>query len=265
MNKNPILQNQLTMDNSIPLYYQLAEIIRRCITVGTLKQGDLLPSEAEITEAYQISRSTVRQAFEILQTEGLVSRRRGKGTFVSIPKLRRRLDNMYSFSNEMNQIGLVPHSKIISFEKMKPSLHVYNKLNMKSENDPVFKVTRVRMANEEPLLIETTIIPVKICPFLKEGMLERDSLYRILIELAGVNPYYAIESYEPVIFKKREAELLNNKPGMCGYSVERTSYLNTNEVFEFTQSLVRGDRCRFEVELFKSSVNFSRRFDSKTI
>lgn len=251
------------MDNSIPLYNQLAEIIKRSITVGTLKSGDLLPSEAEIIEAYKISRSTVRQALGVLETEGLISRRRGIGTFVTTPKLKRRLNNLYSFSSEMKQIGLVPHSRVISFEKIKPTLSIYNKLNMKDENELLFKVTRVRMADSEPLLLETTIIPVRICPFLKEEMLVKDSLYRILIEMAGINPHYAVESYEPVIFKKREADFLNCKSGMCGYSVERTSYLYTGEVFEYTQSFVRGDRCRFEVELYNSSVNFSRRFEGK--
>lgn len=265
MSKNPVLQSQLTADSGVPLYYQLLGIIKRNIAGGILKPGDLLPSEAEISETYQVSRTTVRQALGALESEGLVYRRRGKGTYISNPKLRRKLDNLYSFSNEMIQFGLVPKSKVISFEKLRPSLDLLKNLQISIDNEMVFKVVRVRLANEEPLLLETTFIPVHLCPFLDREMLEKDSLYRILIETAGLNPYYAVETYEPVIFKKSEAQILNCKPGMCGYFVERTSYLETGEVFEFTQSIMRGDRCRFEVELYKDSVNFSRKIDQKEV
>jgi len=241
----------------------LVGIIKRNITGGILKPGDLLPSEAEICEAYQISRSTVRQAFSALEAEGLIFRRRGKGTYIASPKLRRKLDNLYSFSSEMAQVGLVPKSKVVAFEKLRPSLDLVRNLRIKDEKELIFKIVRIRLANEEPLLLETTFIPEHYCPFLDRNMLEVGSLYRILIETAALNPFYAVETYEPVIFKKSEAAILNCKPGMTGYFVERISYLETGEIFELTQSLVRGDRCRFEVELYKDSVNFLRKIDIK--
>lgn len=261
MDKSPVLQSCLAADSRVPLYYQLVGIIKRNITGGILKPGDLLPSEAEICEAYRISRSTVRQAFSSLEAEGLVYRRRGKGTYIASPKLRRKLDNLYSFSAEMAQNGLVPKSKVIVFEKLDPSPDLVKSLKLKKGEELVFKIVRVRLANDEPLLLETTFVPVDFCPFLEKQMLETDSLYRILIETAALNPFYAVETYEPVIFKKSEAAILNCKPGMCGYFVERTSFLETGEVFELTQSLVRGDRCRFEVELHKDMVSFHRKIN----
>ncbi len=263
MEKNPVLMSQLANDNTVPLYYQLVGIIKRNITGGILKPGELLPSETEICEAYHVSRTTVRQALAELDTEGLVTRRRGKGTYISVPKLKRRLDNLYSFSNEMKQMGLVPKSRVISFEELKPSLDIYKNMNIKNDKELVFKIVRIRIANEEPLLLESTFIPVSMCPFLDKETLEKGSLYRTLIEQASLNPVYAVETYEPIIIKAQEAKILKCRPGICGYFVQRTSYLDTGEVFEFTQSLVRGDRCRFEVELQKDSVNFSRKIDAR--
>jgi Transcriptional regulators len=265
MEKSPILLGQLIEDSGVPLYYQLVSIIKRNITGGILKPGDLLPSEAEIIETYQVSRSTVRQALGALQSEGLVFRRRGKGTYISNPKVKRKLDNLYSFSNDMIQQGLVPKSQIITFTKIKPALDLVQNLHLSEADAMVFEIIRVRLADDEPLLLETTFVPVKFCPFLEREMLENDSLYRILRERAFLTPFYAVETYEPMVFKKNEAVLLKCKPGMCGYFVERTSYLETGEIFELTQSLVRGDRCRFEVELFKDSVNFSRKIDQKSV
>lgn len=262
MDKNPILQSQLAEENSIPLYYQLLGIIKRNIAACILKPGDLLPSEAELCKTYNISRTTVRQAFGALEAEGLVQRRRGKGTFISSPKLRRRLDSLYSFSNDMNAQGLVPRSQMLAFDMVKPPIDLVKSLKLGDDSEMVFKIVRVRIANEEPLLLETTFIPVKYCSSLTREMLASDSLYRILREEAMLNPFYAVETYEPVIIKKEEAIVLGCKPGMCGYFIERTSYLETGEVFEFTQSLARGDRCRFEVELYKDTVNFSRRVNT---
>ncbi|HEY5560968.1 MAG TPA: GntR family transcriptional regulator [Clostridiaceae bacterium] len=259
MDKHPILQGQLAEDSGIPLYYQLVGIVKRNITGGILKPGDRVPSEAEICDAYHVSRSTVRQALGALESEGFIIRRRGKGTFIASPKLKRKLHTIYSFSADMLEQGLSPSSKIITFEKLEPSLDLIKNLKLVSKDNLVYKIIRVRLANEEPLLLETTFIPVKFCTFLEKEMLETGSLYKLLKERAGVIPFNATETYEPIILKKSEAEILKCKSGMCGFFVQRISHLENGEVFELTQSFVRGDRCRFEVELYKDSVNFIRK------
>lgn len=98
MEHNPVLKNPLSLDSEIPLYSQLMGIIKRSITSGALKVGDLLPSEAELCRSYDISRNTVRQAIGALEEEGFVVRKRGKGTFVTDPNTRRK-GVQYSFSS----------------------------------------------------------------------------------------------------------------------------------------------------------------------
>ena len=83
MQNHSILTNRLSMDSNIPLYSQLVGIIKQSISSGELGVGDLLPSEAELCRAMNISRNTVRQAIGELEEEGLVVRKRGKGTFVA--------------------------------------------------------------------------------------------------------------------------------------------------------------------------------------
>ena len=94
MEHNAILDSKLSLSSNIPLYAQLVGIIKREISSGALKIGDLLPSEAELCRALDISRNTARQAIGELEDEGLVVRKRGKGTFVAagacaIPSPRR--------------------------------------------------------------------------------------------------------------------------------------------------------------------------------
>ncbi|NMB07943.1 MAG: GntR family transcriptional regulator, partial [Tissierellia bacterium] len=85
----------------MPLYYQLMDIIIDMIDSGELVEDDQLPSERELCEIYDISRSTVRQAIQELEKEGYIYRVHGKGTFVSKEKFRQELLEFYSFTEEM--------------------------------------------------------------------------------------------------------------------------------------------------------------------
>ena len=92
---NLILNAKLSLDSDVPLYNQLVAIIKRHISAGILVPGDLLPSESELCKALSISRSTVRQAIGALESEGLVVRRQGKGTFVAEPKVHQFTGNAH--------------------------------------------------------------------------------------------------------------------------------------------------------------------------
>lgn len=100
MEENPILKASLSMASDIPLYAQLTGIIKNTITSGTLRVGDLLPSEAELCDKFEISRNTVRQAIGSLEEAGFVVRKRGKGTFVADPSTRRK-GVQYSFRKQV--------------------------------------------------------------------------------------------------------------------------------------------------------------------
>ena len=121
METNPILLSALSMDSDIPLYSQLVSIVKRNITAGTLSAGELLPSEAELCRTFDISRSTVRQAIGYLEAEGLVVRKQGRGPFVAEPKMRRKTENVYSFTSEISSMGLTPSSTLIEFEVITPT------------------------------------------------------------------------------------------------------------------------------------------------
>ena len=265
MGRNFILENHLHAESNVPLYYQIIGIIKRGIAANILKPGDMLPSEAELCNAYGISRSTIRQALASLENEGLIYRRRGKGTYISTPKLKRKLESLYNFTSEMREQGLEPKSKILEFKKMKGSFDLIKTMKLMENHSQVFKIVRIRLANEEPLLLETTFIPVYLCSQLTRHTLINKSLYNILMNEYNVQPYCATETYEPIILKSREAEMLGCKPGTMGYFVERIGYLENKEVFEYTQSLVRGDRCKFQVELYKDSVKFLRKINKETL
>ena len=131
MERNPILTAKLSLSSDIPLYTQLVGIIKRHISSGALAVGELLPSEAELCRALDISRTTVRQAIGELEEEGLVVRKRGKGTFVADPSTNRR-GVRYSFTTEVSSMGKSPSSTLVDFDVLVPPAEICRKMEQET-------------------------------------------------------------------------------------------------------------------------------------
>jgi GntR family transcriptional regulator len=249
----------LSEENDTPLYSQLILLLKRQIHSGILKPGDLIPSENQLCAEYRVSRSTVRQALNQLTEEGLLLRRRGKGTFVASEKLNRNINHLYSFSEDMLASGRNPRSVILEKAVMLPGAAIADALGL-PENGEVFKLTRLRLADEEPLLLETTYLPLQLCPTIFNEDLGVHSLYALLRSRYHLNLYRAVETYEAVKLTKEAAQLLRCKAQAPAFNIHRLAYLDSGIAFEYTSSVARSDKCRFRVELFsnKDKVNFSR-------
>ena len=260
MESNPILLSELSLDSDIPLYSQIVNIVKRNLSAGTLTAGELLPSEAELCRAFDVSRSTVRQAIGILESEGLVVRKQGRGTFVAEPKVRRRTENVYSFTSEISAMGMTPSSTLIEFDVIVPTPDIIKVLQLKNPEERVYRFTRIRNVNGEPLILETSFYRCALYPNLTRELLETHSFYSLLYE-AGVVPAHAVDSYEAVVIGRAEGELLHCKPGSCGFSVQRRTFDAAGICYEFTQSLMRADRVKLDVYLRKDGVSFSRSVD----
>jgi GntR family transcriptional regulator len=257
---NPVLLSSLSLDSDIPLYSQLVSIVKRNITAGTLSPGQLLPSEAELCKTFEISRSTVRQAIGALEAEGLVVRKQGRGTFVAEPKMRRKTENVYSFTSEISSMGLTPSSTLVEFEVIEPTPDIIKVLELNSKDTSVYRFTRIRNVDEEPLILETSFYPQYIYPKLSRELLKTHSFYSLLYEV-GIAPASALDSYEAVVMGKEEAEMLGCTPGSCAFSLQRRTRTETGMIYEYTQSLIRADRVTLDIYLHKDGISFSRNVD----
>ena len=276
MEENPILKASLSMASDIPLYAQLTGIIKNTITSGTLRVGDLLPSEAELCDKFEISRNTVRQAIGELEDEGLVVRKtvrqaiglleeagfvvrkRGKGTFVADPSTRRK-GVQYSFTTEISSMGKHPSSTLVSFDIIDPAPKI-KRLMALEDGVKVYCFTRVRNVDNEPLILETSYYPQHIYPNLTREMLETHSFYSLLYHV-GVVPFAAEDSYEAVTLGEYEAKLLGCVPGAAAFHHQRRTTMENGLVYECTSSYMRGDRVRLDVCFQKSGTSFTRVVD----
>lgn len=249
-----LLKSDISIESDVPLYYQLVNIIKSFIAAGAIKAGDSIPGEYDFCKAYSISRSTVRRAISELEEQGLVIRRRGLGTFISEPKLNRSINKIYSFTNDMKILGLEPSSIIQDFKITLASEALIKVLKLSSYDKRVFKITRLRCANDEPLLLETTILPVRLFPTLKKDYLINNSLYELLQKEANIVPFEATETYESTIIVGKTAKLLKCKDGVSGFNIERIAWEKSGKIYEFTQSIMKGDRTKLVMKLSSNSV-----------
>ena len=217
--------------------------------------GDLLPSEAELCRALDVSRNTVRQAIGELEEEGLVVRKRGKGTFVADPNTNRR-GVRYSFTTEISSLGKVPSSTLVDFAVITPSREMCEKMEL-HEGTSVYCFTRVRNVDGEPLILETSYYPKYIYPNLTRELVQTHSFYSLLYHV-GITPFAADESYEAIILDADRARLLGVAAGSSAFYHQRRTKTEDGRIYEYTCSYIRGDRVRLDVHMQKSGMSFTR-------
>lgn len=231
----------------VPLYLQLMETIINEISENKYLVDEKLPSERELCDLYDVSRITVRQALQELEREGYIYKLHGKGTFVSPTSFNQKLVKLYSFTEEMKKLGKNPTTQVISFEKMKADERLASRMSLDEQKD-VYQIIRIRLADDDPLIYETSYVPTDLFPGLTKNELEKRPMYDIFKEDYGIVVDRAIERFSATVIRKKEAEHLDtffNQPAML---VKRFAY-NKDNLIEYTISVTRGDKFEYTVEL----------------
>ncbi len=233
-----------------PLHSQIHDFLRENIVSNKLNTDEPIHSERELAEEFEVSRMTVRQALNALKKEGLIYQKRGKGTFVSSRKFDVHSRNLNGFSDEMIRRGMNPQSKVLKLDREKAELETADRLNL-NINDDVFKLERLRLADDIPMAIETSCLPAKMFPDLTKYDFEKQSLYQILEKKYGVQMYSAAEDLEAAISDAKISELLSVKKNSPLLIVYRTVFAEDDQPIEFTKSIYRADRYRASFFLVK--------------
>jgi GntR family transcriptional regulator len=228
----------------VPLYHQIKQNLRELIENEVLPVGQSLPSERELAERYGVNRLTVRQALTELVSEGMLRRQRGIGTFVASPKLTQVMARVMGFSERIQEAGRAPSSRVLSLETVPAPAMVARYLNLEP-GAPLYKLVRLRCADEEPVMLETAFLPQARFSELASVDFAKESLYRLLAEQFDCRVVEAEETLEPVIMTAYEVEMLQAEAGTPGLLVETVAYDQHGRAVEFGKSVVRGDKSRF--------------------
>lgn len=235
-------------ESKIPLYRQLGDFLIDQIMEYPERVGTILLPEREMSCAYGVSRSTVRQALQYMESRHVITRKRGSGTFVAEQNPVTSLMQMYSFTQEMQRAGKIPSSKLISFAVITDySSTVQNALRLKPGSS-VYKFQRLRYADNEIKMLETTYLPFDLLPDMDGELLGNQSLYSILREKYHISLNSAVQEFEVSSASHTEAKLLGiqyDEPVMIAV---RTSFDGEQPV-EYSRCTIPRGGMRYRVEL----------------
>jgi len=201
----------INLNSPVPYYAQVKEALKACLNSGEFKPGDQLPGEADLCALFKVSRTVIRQALDELEYDGLILRRKGKGTFVAEPKIVESLaQKLTGFYQDMSAQGFPPVSRIL----------------------------KQAQAQANP----------KVAALLG---LAPASLYAILEGQLGLVIARGHRYLEAVPASPYEANLLQVEAGSPLMLLDSVSYLENGTPLEYYHALHRGDRSRFEAELIR--------------
>lgn len=231
----------------IPLYYQLKQHLREYITGR--KVGDPIPTESELCEHFEVSRPTVRQAIAELVTEGYLTRSKGKGTFVTKPKVQRDfILVLRSFNQEMLERGIIPSTRVLDLSKTVADESVATKLQIETGSDVIF-MRRLRSTDQQPLMIVNSFLPCAMVPDFEKYDLEHESLHVLLTDSYGYTLSRAERTVEAIGAPEPEARLLEIDPGSPVQFIDTVVYADNDVPIESSTAWYRGDSSRFTFEL----------------
>lgn len=237
--KAGLLSLRIDKTSSVPVYAQIADGIRALLRKSGLAPGTLLPAERVLCEQYDVSRMTLRQAFDALEREGLIETQRGRGTFVAPRRLAKRQQEMRSFTEEIRGRGGVPGSHLVSFET-RPASAEAARFFADAGAGPVFFIRRLRYSGGDPLALETVEIPCRLCPGLDRYDLTRQSLYKTLEKEFGLELTNCVEEISAERPGRLEKRLLGSPPPLAVLIIKRRTYSSQIPV-ECGTTVYRGD------------------------
>jgi len=234
----------------VPLYRQIADLLREEIPAGGFSHGERLPSEFEVAEKYNVSRVTVRQAFQELEHLGYVYREQGRGTFAARAPIQ-GISGFGSFTAEVASQGCRASSRVLDFRRVE-SLPPKMKKCLQIPEEALTSVQfillkRLRLIDDEPVAVEDAYLPRALYPGVESLDFTDRSLYGTIAEYWGVVPVWADALIESVAASVPECELLEVAPGAPLLVAWRTTLTESDEVVEYVRSVYSGSKFIFNV------------------
>lgn len=230
----------------VPVYIQIHNEIRKEIESGKWAVGERIPSERQLSQDFDVSRMTLRQAIQTLVDEGILQRQVGSGTYVASSKVQEKMSGTTSFTEITESQGKKPSSKTVSYHVADPSISELEKLKLK-DGDQILRMERIRYADQQPICFEVATIPINIVNSLNKEDIT-SSLYKALEDKAGLKLGNATQTVSAILASEKIANFLNVKRGSAILRVRQVTTLDDGRPFEYVRSQYAGDRFEFYLE-----------------
>lgn len=237
-------------DHPKPLHSQLTDIIKERIQKGSYPAKSRLPSEREICEEFGVSRTTVREMIRQLKRESLISVQAGRGAFVRPPQREIAVHiSLDGFSTDLSRAGKSPTSKLLGLEIVtQPDEEILQRMNL-NLGDELVRIDRLRLDHSIPLAVHTSWLNHKFCPQILTHNLAQSSLFTILRETYKLKIRKATQNVYASLAESRERKLLSLPNPSAVLHAERTTYLESGDVIEFSRGIYCGDFYHLMIDL----------------
>lgn len=241
--------DRIDRDNPVPIYWQLAELIKAQISYGKYQPGDRLPTEQWLSSTYGISRVTVRKALQMLIGNGVLERSRSKGPTVAYPRLSRQTVRLTSLSEDLTRMGHVPSNRILQIERTVAPPDVAYLLEIQP-GDPVFHMERLRLSDGIPLAIHNCYYPLAVCGKVLTPDFNEESIYHYL-ERNGIVLTHAKQTVAAQNANDAEASLLSVPRNGALLHIVRISSMANNTAVEYSDMLYNPARYDLRMDLYR--------------
>lgn len=230
----------LDRESPMPLWAQLEALLKARLDAGEFE--DRFPTDAELVDQYGVSRHTVREAIRHLNKLGILRRERGRGTVVNRARFEQPLGALYSLFRSIEASGAVQRSQVLALREEVDAI-VAEQLEL-PEDAPLLFLERLRCADDEPLALDRSYLPMDVAAPLRSSDFEHAALYDELERQCGARPDAGWERIAPVLPTPEDRKLLGMHRGEAAFSLERLGMVGGRPI-EWRTTLVRGDRYRF--------------------
>ena len=237
----------------LPFYHQLKQLLLADIAAHDRRPGDRLPSDHELCAAYDVSRTVVRQALAELESEGVIERFKGKGTFVAQPRTAEGLvQSLTGLYEDVAARGGHLRSEVLRQEVVPADDRTAQDLALEP-GEPVVVLERLRFVDHEPWVWATTRVPQRLAPGLEHEDLRDRSLSAVLEQGYGVRLAHGRRSVEATCAGAELSRRLGIARDAALLVLRSTSYASDDRPVEVFVAYHRGDRSRFEVDLTRAA------------
>jgi DNA-binding GntR family transcriptional regulator len=243
--RSPVRPVEVDRTSPVPLYYQVATRLQELIEKGEIGVGARIENEVDLAERLGVSRPTTRRAIQYLVERGMLVRKRGVGTQVVHPKVRRPVE-LSSLYDDLVNSDRTPRTEVLDLRIVPATEEIAKALEI-TPGTGVTWFERLRYAGGEPLALMHNAIPADLLPLTAQDLAEH-GLYELL-RRAGFVPRIATQVIGARSATPSEAKILDEKRGASLLTMTRTAWDATGRALEYGSHLYRASRYSFEVNL----------------
>lgn len=235
---------KIDVNSQLPLHVQIKDCLR-----GEIRQGNFdakIPSERELMDIFSVSRTTVREAVSALVREGVVEKKHGKGTFVSLKQVQQQwLGNISTFSETIERAGMKPGAKLLSSGIMSCTQCIAEKLR----GQEFYEIKRLRFANDKIMAVERKYFEIELGLKLANYDLNKANIYKLLEFSLGITPWTAEEIITSNITTKEDAALLGIPKTSSVLVIERSTWDPDGVLIEISHTTFRADKYSLNINM----------------